>query len=1215
MRRFVNSTVSLILLAVLTVLLPLSAHAATTIHVPADQPTIQAGINAANNGDTVLVSPGTYYENINFNGKAITVKSASGPAATIINGQQLNPVVTFSTNEGRTSVLSGFTLTNGYGTFNAGYEGGGILINGASPTIRQNVITLNAACSSGMGIGTNSGSPLIQNNIIQGNIQSGCSGGSGGGGIYLSGTATGQSAQIVGNLIVGNSDYSFSGGIAAWGATQLSISYNVISDNLGGGVFLDNNTSAVTLIQNLITSNTYGPGISWYSEPAVVVSNTIAGNAAPYNSNGSEISASGMDNLLSVENNLLISTGSWSAVSCGSYNTSAPPVFSNNDAFSADASAYDVTCPTLTGSNGNISVDPLFVALLSDNYRIQSGSPAIDAGSNSATGLPSRDFAGDARIINGVVDIGADEYTSAPALPLSTNSLEFGTQQVGSSSASQIVTLTNSGTKAISVPLIATGSSFSQSNNCGTSLASGSNCQIAVSFSPAVGGIVNSVLGIFTSATQNPQFVSLNGTGLAPQVNFCCGFYFSGQVIGTTNTQTNTLTNIGQAPLAITSIIYSGTSDFVESNTCPIAPNTLSINASCTVTVSYTPTIVGSESGTITINDNASPSTQTTYLNGTSVSAGNPVFSPSSLTFPTVLIGQTSAPQTSTLTNAGSGPLGITSIYSYGDFPQTNNCPASLAVNASCTFTVTFTPSVGGSDSGAVYVYTDSQFYYATLTSSGTGQAPVPTISSLSVSSLPAGSADTQVTMTGTGFVNYVTQVYWNGSLLNYCCVSYSGTTQLTFTIPAANLASAGTSQISVFTPAPGGGISNSVPLTVYQPINYAFQSTTYNYRNIAGTSLNFNSYYQGVSLTSPFPIQFGGGSFTNLTIGASGTISFNGFYYPYNDVIPTAQTPMVIAPFWMPLYPIGTGTNNNVFWQVLGTAPNRQLVIEWRNVGICCETTNTVRFEVVFFEGNSNVLFNYADTVFGGSYSNYDNGALATVGVQVAPNLGNQFSYDQASLSSQSAILWYPNSPAATLSTGTVSFGYHQIGTSTLPQALTLTNGGLVPLAISNISTNNADFTQTNNCGTSVAPLHSCSIHVVFKPTQPTTETATLSIVDNATNSPQTVSLTGTGTVTGIVVFPVLVNFGSVTVASTSTAPVTLANATNQPLTIQGITTTPSVYTATNNCGSAITPGQSCTITVSFTPTQKGSVQGTLSMALNGKASTVKANLTGSGQ
>src|SRR5215831_21221051 len=79
---------------------------AKIIHVPADQPTIQAGINAAANGDTVLVSPGTYKENVNFSGKAITVQSASGAAVTLIDGQQLGVVVTFNTNETPSSVLS-----------------------------------------------------------------------------------------------------------------------------------------------------------------------------------------------------------------------------------------------------------------------------------------------------------------------------------------------------------------------------------------------------------------------------------------------------------------------------------------------------------------------------------------------------------------------------------------------------------------------------------------------------------------------------------------------------------------------------------------------------------------------------------------------------------------------------------------------------------------------------------------------------------------------------------------------------------------------------------------------------------------------------------------------------------------------------------------------------------------------------------------------------
>jgi hypothetical protein len=71
-------------------------EAQTTIRVPADQPTIQSAINGATNGDMVLVAPGTYFENINFGGKAINVTSESGPQATIIDGGNANPVVTFT---------------------------------------------------------------------------------------------------------------------------------------------------------------------------------------------------------------------------------------------------------------------------------------------------------------------------------------------------------------------------------------------------------------------------------------------------------------------------------------------------------------------------------------------------------------------------------------------------------------------------------------------------------------------------------------------------------------------------------------------------------------------------------------------------------------------------------------------------------------------------------------------------------------------------------------------------------------------------------------------------------------------------------------------------------------------------------------------------------------------------------------------------------------
>ena len=143
------------------------------------------------------------------------------------------------------------------------------------------------------------------------------------------------------------------------------------------------------------------------------------------------------------------------------------------------------------------------------------------------------------------------------------------------------------------------------------------------------------------------------------------------------------------------------------------------------------------------------------------------------------------------------------------------------------------------------------------------------------------------------------------------------------------------------------------------------------------------------------------------MTIGAAGTVSFSNFATEYNSPLPTNQTQTLIAPFWAPLDPLQNSDTRNVFWAVKGTAPNRQLIVEWRNVPYCCDAFGgTVKFEVVFFEGNSNIQFNYADTVFGGSEAFADNGATATVGVQVTSFLATQFSYYTPSLASKTSPL-----------------------------------------------------------------------------------------------------------------------------------------------------------------------------------------------------------------
>jgi len=1182
-----------------------------TIHVPADQPTIQAGINAASNGDTVLVSPGTYTENIDFMGKQITVTSVSGPAVTIIDGGGYNTnfsaTVNFSTNETANSILSGFTIQDG--------QSSDIFITNAAPTIQGNVIQgssflgncyNNGYCEDGIDLWQGAAA-LIQGNLIVINGQEGVS------------TNGDSGTQVLGNIIAYSGDAGVQFGNA--GGTEL-IQQNSIFGNYNGGIVYGSysSTGSASIIQNLVYAN-LGPGVQWQSAPFALISNTIANNGPGQFNNCCSLAteaAGTITNQVTIQNNLIVADQSLPAFDC--YYLPPAAAWTNNDVFAANNTAYTSECADPTGTNGNLALDPQFVDLLSSNFHIQSTSPAVKAGTISAPNEPAQDFDGDPRELNGAIDIGADEYNSPTSLTVSSYFLRFGNQGVGSISTPQIVTLTNNGSSPVTINLIATGQNFIQTNNCGSSLASQSNCQINVSFAPIYGGPLNSVLGIFTSATLNPQAIGLAGNAIPAAISINpYGLQWYNLIIGTSSTQTMTITNPGSTPLSITSIVYTGAADFLETNNCPLAPNTLAQNAFCTVTVTYTPTVTGNESGNVLVTDNADGQ-DNLWVYGNAFSAGIATLSPSSLTFPTTVIGQSSAPQTVTLSNTGTGTLGKINIYaSYSDFPISNNtCPTSLAPGANCTFAIAFAPFYQGTDSGYVSVYDDATQYPTSMTLTGSGTAAVPTITSLSFSSAPSGSPDTQIIINGTGFLygynNTGTQALWNGTVIStYQYVS--GTTQIYFTIPAYLLTTDGVNQITVTTPAPGGGTSNSMPFTVYTPLNYVARTSTYTYTTITGTNLNLVWTYNGASaqITSPFAIQFGGGSFTTLTVASSGTISFSAYTSEWNSPIPNSYVPTLVAPFWDQLYPFGTGTDNNVFWEVLGTAPNRQLVIEWRDVGYCCESTNTIKFQVVFLEGSGNFYFNYANTSFGKTYRS-NNGATASVGEQVSAILGTQFSYYKPLLKSKSSILWQPSNPSATLSTSTVGFGYQQIGGPATPQSFTLTNGGPQSLSITSVTVSNPDFTQSNNCPATLTLGKSCKFTVTFKPSLPSAETATLTINDNATNSPQIVTMTGIGTVTSTLVYPGLVNFGSVKVGTTSTLPVILANASNKAMTIQSITVTPSAYTVSSNCGTSLAPSLSCTVNVTFAPTSTGNVSGSLSMGLNGAKSKAESKLSGSG-
>lgn len=316
----------------------------TTVGQPAAG--IQVQIDASADGATILVGPGLYAGNLNFNGKNVVLQSSSGPVNTVIHGSA-GTVVRI----GPGGAIRGFTITGSSATFGGGIEvsgqgslisgnvfdgtaqsGSGLVVaiegNNASPTIERNVFRNNSCDNqflSGVVVFVNSSSPLIANNIFENNQ---CRG------INLT-LPTGNAPQVINNTFVGNRT----------------------------GIRVDRRVSQVTQVfrNNIIVQNGIGLEIEFGTD----TDNPVWGN------------------------NL---------------------VFGNTTDYQGTASQ--------TGTNGNISANPMLFDVAAGNYRLQPGSPAIDAG--SAVGAPGVDFEGTLRPLDGngdataVVDMGAFE---APQIP------------------------------------------------------------------------------------------------------------------------------------------------------------------------------------------------------------------------------------------------------------------------------------------------------------------------------------------------------------------------------------------------------------------------------------------------------------------------------------------------------------------------------------------------------------------------------------------------------------------------------------------------------------------------------------------------------------------------------------------------------------------------------------------------------------------------------
>ncbi|HLY60958.1 MAG TPA: choice-of-anchor D domain-containing protein [Terriglobia bacterium] len=713
---------------------------------------------------------------------------------------------------------------------------------------------------------------------------------------------------------------------------------------------------------------------------------------------------------------------------------------------------------------------------------------------------------------------------------LSSTSLDFGNVLVEENST-QSITLANVGTAPLTLTPImvnaATPPPFSASDNCVSSLAPGTGCTINVTFSPPWTGSFTGALSV------NLQSVSLTGTGTGPIATLSVtSLNFPSQNVGSSAVLPVTLSNTGTAALTIGGIATSVPA-FTQTNNCP---SSLAASANCTINVSFVPSSSGSFNGSLTITDNGLGGAQTVALAG--LGSGLAVtLTPSALSFGDQRVGTTSPPQTVTLTNSGALPLAISAIATtFSPFTQTNSCPASLATGASCTITIAFTPTAGGTFNAFVAISDNS-----------------------------SGGPD-RVLLTGTGFYN-------GGLSVSAPSLDFGSQPIGIVGSPSTiNLINVGTSPDAI------SSISTSSP--VFSQTNNCTSSLA------VGATCTISVTF---TPTATGPV-FASLNITDSTSGAPQTISLSGGGFD-----PTKPAPPPSFNFGN--QPIGT-TSPSILVDV-GPFPFLDVYVP------------------LAFQPDSGVFVVATNCPI---FLSPPHGCMASVSFapKAAQPYNSLFNIDDIPESISVSGTGVPNSgPITSLSAVLADFLSQQVNSTANPQIVMLSNTGTAPLSITSIATTPSEFAQANSCPAILAVGDSCAIDVFFTPTSNTTIFGSLTITDNATDSPKLLTLYGAGaspTATLPVISPTALSFGYQVAGTTSAAQtVQIANQGSAPIEITGIAAS-SGFGATSACPTSLAPGAKCNVAVTFNPTQAGMVTASLYIAVNVPGSIQAITLTGQG-
>lgn len=648
-----------------------------------------------------------------------------------------------------------------------------------------------------------------------------------------------------------------------------------------------------------------------------------------------------------------------------------------------------------------------------------------------------------------------------PFVTLSSPSLSFPSQSVGSSSTPQSVTVTNTGNAALAISGITASGDFNQSNSCGTGLLAGSSCSIYVSFAPTAVGTRTGELTITDNAPGGPHIVLLSGTGVSttggtPIVSLSAlSLYFGNPVVGTTiGPLTVTLANTGDGSLQILdcSITGANSGDFGFSG---CAAGTYSPGAALPIAVTFTPTAVGGRTATLSVNDNAPGTPHKVSLNGFGMA-------------PFHQFDQLNVPQPTYDSSAKC----VTQYY---------GCALTATGSLLTTFNSSVTPSSLDQflSQPAINGYSDCGLLFAT----------VPQLPALgnAVQLLPNWDPGTQDLNT---YLAVHLSAQQQRVILQLCEVASDG-----------SCAKDSKGDLKTHYIVATGPISS----TDWQVFDPGWNDVTAqpNLTTLSGHTDGFST----------------SGGFHKYKV--IGTRTFAGAADP-SAFSAQAQSPvelLVTDPQGRRLGNPGTG--NDLFEIPLGSYMRDFPLAS--DDGSGPSLGDPTGLKTAYVPSPEDGTYTVVATGTGSGSYTLDVQAVASDGTVQPASVsgvtapGSTATYEvtySSAPGSPPSVTRQPTGPIASLSTAAASFGSQLVGTTSAAQTVTLTNTGDPELTIVSISVL-GDFVlgSGSTCGAQVAASASCTINIAFKPTATGNRTGTLTIDDNAPGRPHTVALSGTGT------------------------------------------------------------------------------------------------------